>query len=73
MVETSDPPLTVPEAVAGPTAFRALSSAMAARTSGRREKAVREQSSTAAAALDASSCCSRGRKDPLWGQRGGGH
>lgn len=54
-----------PEAVAGPTPFRALSSAMAACTSGRRLKAFLEHFSTVSSLLEATSCCSLGLNFPL--------
>lgn len=54
-----------PEAVAGPTPFRELSSAIAAFTSGRRRKAFVEHCSTASSLLEATSCCSRGLNFPL--------
>lgn len=54
-----------PEAVAGPTPFRELSSVIAACTSGRRLKAFLEHFSTVSALLDATSCCSLGLNFPL--------
>lgn len=54
-----------PEAVAGPTPFRELSSAMAACTSGRRVKAFLEHFSTSSSLLEATSCCSLGLNFPL--------
>lgn len=55
-----------PEAVAGPTPFRKLSSAIAAWTSGRRLKAFLEHFSTVSSLLEATNCCSLGRNFPLW-------
>ncbi|PWA21953.1 hypothetical protein CCH79_00015623 [Gambusia affinis] len=55
-----------PEAVAGPTPFRPLSSATAAGTSGRRPSAVLERLWTASSPLEATSCCSLGLNFPLW-------
>lgn len=56
-----------PEAVAGPTPFRALSAAMAACTSGRKRNAFLEHSWTASSPLEATSCCSFGLNFPLCG------
>lgn len=54
-----------PEAVAGLTPFRELSSAMAVCTSGRRVKAFLEHFSTSSSLLEATSCCSLGLNFPL--------
>lgn len=57
--------LSSPDAVAGPTPFRELSSAIAAFTSGRRLKAFLEHFSTVSSLLEATSCCSLGLNFPL--------
>lgn len=59
------PTLHSPEAVAGPTPFRELSSAIAACTSGRRLKAFLEHFFTVSSLLEATSCCSLGLNFPL--------
>lgn len=57
--------LSSPDAVAGPTPFRELSSAIAAFTSGRRLNAFLEHFSTVSSLLEATSCCSLGLNFPL--------
>lgn len=63
--------LSSPDAVAGPTPFRELSSATAAFTSGRRLNAFLEHFSTASSLLEATSCCSLGLNFPLCKQHRG--
>lgn len=57
--------LSSPDAVAGPTPFRELSSAIAAFTWGRWPNAFLEHFSTVASLLEATSCCSLGLNFPL--------
>lgn len=70
--------LSSPDAVAGPTPFRELSSAIAAFTWGRRLNAFLEHFSTVSSLLEATSCCSLGLNFPLCkpaqgGEGGGSH
>lgn len=58
--------LSSPDAVAGPTPFKELSSATAAFTSGSRLNAFLEHFSTVSSLLEATSCCSLGLNFPLW-------